>query len=86
MLDHAVTLLASQKEEEAVQVVEVDGAGLAAQEGGDQEEVAMEDMTKESGTVPQEGIGKDMERVDGQLETSPLGTTIATQAHRGGST
>ena len=77
MLHPAMILLDDQQEEEAVQV-EVDGISLPAKEGGDQEEVAMEGMTTESGTVLREETGKG--RVDGQAETSLLGTTIAIQA------
>ena len=46
MISLAMTLLEDQQEEEAVQV-EVDGIGLPAKEGGDQEEVAMEEGKEE---------------------------------------
>ena len=81
MLHPAMILLDDQQEEEAVQV-EVDGTGLPAKEVGDQEEVAIMGMATDSGTVLRVEAGK----VDGQEETSLIGTTIAIQATRGEST
>jgi hypothetical protein len=81
MLTLAMTLLDDQQEEEAVQV-EVDGAGLLAKEVGDQEEVAIMGKATDSGRVPRVEAGK----VNGQEETSLIGTTIAIQAIRGEST
>ena len=76
-----MTLLAGQQEEEAVQV-EVDGIGLPAKEGGDQEEVAMTGKAMDTGPVLRKETGK----VIGQEETSLIGTTIEIQAIRGEST
>ena len=78
MLNPAMTLLDDQQEEEAVQV-EVDGIGLPAKEGGDQEEVAMTGMAMDTGPVLRKEAGK----VTGQVEASLIGTTIAIQATRG---